>query len=499
MSASKAMPEQDLGAAIATWPMVIGDDHVESSGGWLDVIDPGNGEVFARVPNAEQTEVDRAVATARQSFDDGRWRSKLSPDQRSRIMWQIANLLEEHAEELGDLESRNQGQSLAGATQSIAGTVARIFRYYAGALERLDGRATEVFRGTTRLHAYTRYEPVAVAGLIIPWNFPIVLMAWKLAPALAAGCSVVVKPAEETPLTALRVAELCVQAGVPAGIVNVITGVGEQAGAALAAHPDVDRISFTGSTETGRALIHAVAGNLKKLTLELGGKSPVLVFNDADIDKVIPAAANAIFANAGQVCTAGSRLLVHKELYDQVVGGVCQIAKDLKVGYRTQTDVDMGPLISAIHRERVDRYVKGGVAAGADIATGGGALPGPGYFYQPTVISNARQDTAIVQEEVFGPVLVVSPFAEESEAIQAANNSSYGLSASVWTQDIERAHRIARALKAGRVGLNVHAPGEVTMPTGGYKESGWGRDLGPHAPLQYMEEKAVYAAIRGCE
>jgi phenylacetaldehyde dehydrogenase len=335
-------------------------------------------------------------------------------------------------------------------------------------------------------------DPVGVAGLIIPWNAPLAMAAWKLAPALAAGCTCVLKPAEETPLTALRLGELLLEAGVPDGVVNIVTGVGELAGAALAAHHDVDKVAFTGSTEVGRSIIHAAAGNLKKLTLELGGKSPVIVFKDADLDEVIPGAAAAIFSNAGQVCTAGSRLLIDRSGFDQVVAGVAEIADALHVGYGMEPGTEMGPLVSADQRRRVLEYVASGVEDGAAIVTRERPLDGEGYFVAPTVMTEVRPDMRIVREEIFGPVLAAMPFDEEEEAIRLANATSYGLAASLWTTNIKRAHRIARRLRAGRIGLNVHASPDVTMPTGGFKQSGWGRELGPDGLDAYLETKSVF-------
>jgi len=475
------------------WPMLIDGEWVAArSGRVIDVVDPGTEGVIAQVPRGSVEDANDAVMSARRAFDTRKWLT-LPASERSRIIWRIADLIEAEIEGLARLESRNQGMPLASA-RGVTTTVARVFRYYAGWADKVGGRSMELTSGGRDFHVYTLREPIGVAALIVPWNFPLLMASWKVAPALAAGCACILKPAEETPLTALWLGHLCLEAGVPAGIVNVLTGYGHEAGAALTAHTGVDKVAFTGSTEIGREIINAAAGNLKKLTLELGGKSPVVILDDADIAAAIPAAAAAIFSNSGQVCTAGSRLFVQQGHYDQVVEGVAKIATGLKVGYGTDPDVQMGPLVSAKQRERVMGYIDSGVHEGAEVLVGGHARD-HGFYVEPTVLVNAAPSMRTVQEEIFGPVVAAMSFDDIEEIADRANDTPYGLAASVWTNDVHKAHRIARAIKAGRVGINVHGLADVTMPTGGYKESGWGRELGPEGLENFLETKSVYTAL----
>lgn len=474
------------------WRMLVGGEWVEASG-TRAVLDPGTGGQIAVVPEAGTAEADAAVRAARASFDEGVWHL-LPADRRSQVLWRMAELIDQRGDDLALVEARNQGGPHRGLRGHMIPESARVFRYYAGWADKVAGRALELRRGSDEFHAYTLRRPVGVVGLITPWNSPLLMAAWKVAPALAAGCSCILKPAELTPLTSLLLGEIAQEAGVPDGVLNVVTGDGAVVGAHLAQHPDVDKVAFTGSTSVGRSIVSAATGNLKKVSLELGGKSPVLVFDDADVDEAIAGASAAIFSNAGQVCTAGSRLIVHERLYDRIVAGAADRARALSVGYSFDPRSEMGPVISGHQRDTILGYIESGVSDGATLLAGGEGF-GPGFFVQPTVLGDARPDMRATREEIFGPVVTAMRFETVDEAVALAHDTAYGLAASVWTKNLKTAHQVASRLRVGRIGLNIHGIPDVTMPTGGFKESGWGRELGPEGLDLFLETTSVFTKL----
>jgi phenylacetaldehyde dehydrogenase len=465
------------------------------SGKTFPVYNPATGTLIANVPEGDKADVDLAVAAARRAFDSGRW-SAVSPSQRGKLLWKLADLIERDLEELAELESIDNGKPYAVARVADLPLAVDMFRYMAGWATKITGSTLSLSLPGEYL-SYTMREPVGVVGQIIPWNFPLLMACWKIAPALAAGCTVVLKAAEQTPMTALRLGELIQEAGFPSGVVNILTGFGETAGAALAAHPDVDKVAFTGSTEVGKLIVQAAAGNLKKVSLELGGKSPAIILADADLEAAIAGAASAIFFNHGQCCCAGSRLYAHKSIYDKVVAGVADIASKIKVGPGLDPATEMGPLVSDEQFARVTSFIKDGRDAGAKVAVGCNRVGSLGYFVAPTVLENTTPDMRVIREEIFGPVVCATPFGDDDLDVIAkqANDTIYGLAASVWTRNGGTAHKLARRIRSGTVWINCHNVFDASLPFGGYKQSGWGREMGEEVFHNYTEVKAVTAAL----
>lgn len=480
---------------IPSGKMLIGNDWVESkSGQTIGIEDPATGNIFASVGAGAVEDVDLAVHTARRAFENPSW-SRMRPLDRAKIIEKIAQKIEEHADELALLESFDNGKPVTQALAVDVPAAVDIFRYMAGWTSKVGGQVNPISGDGRLYHSYTVHEPVGVVGAIVPWNYPLAMAAWKIAPALAAGCTMVLKPSEITPLTALRIAELALEAGLPPGVLNVVTGYGPEAGQALIEHPGVDKIAFTGSTAVGKHIVRTCADDLKRVTLELGGKSPSIICEDADIDEAALGAALAIFFNSGQVCLAASRLYVHEKIFDQVMDGVVATAQSFKLSHGRDPEAMLGPLVSQKQQDRVLNYIEQGRQSGAEIVTGGGRGLDSGYFVEPTVFANVNRDASIAREEIFGPVLVAQPFSDIDEVVATANDTRYGLAANIYTRDLSRAHLIARRLQAGIVWINTHGLNDPSAPFGGFKESGWGREVGLEGFMNYTETKTVTALL----
>jgi phenylacetaldehyde dehydrogenase len=474
--------------------MLIGGQWVDSaSGKKFKTINPATGDQLAEVAEGDKEDVNRAVAAARGAFENPAWRNMM-PTDRERLIRRFIALIEDNIDELSELETLDCGKPIGASRYVDLPLTIDTLYYYAGFSTKLEGDVLPhgcSYTPEDRYFAYTQREPVGVVGMIIPWNFPLLLLSMKLGPALATGCTCVIKPAEDTPLSTLRLAELAQEAGLPDGVINVVPGYGETAGAAIANHPDVDKCAFTGSTEVGKSIVNAASGNLKRLSLELGGKAPNLVLEDADIEAAIAGATMAIYTNQGEICCAGSRLYVHRSIFDQVIEGIVDNASKTKLGPGLNPASEMGPLINQAQLDRVCNYVDGGRSEGAEILVGGGQKSGKGFFYEPTVMVNTKPDMRVVKEEIFGPVLTAMPFDSLDDVIKDANDTIYGLSAGIWTRDVSKAHQVAAQLNAGTVWVNCFHIFDVTQPFGGYKQSGWGREWGRSAVEHYTEVKSV--------
>ncbi|MEH6759348.1 MAG: aldehyde dehydrogenase family protein [Parasphingorhabdus sp.] len=475
--------------------MVIGGSRLDAqSGATIGVEDPSNGTILTQVPEGSAADVDHAVKVARAAFDSPSW-SRMRPLDRGKILESIARLIEANAEQLALIESYDNGKSYTHALAFDIPAAVDTFRYYAGTCARIEGKVNPISADGRQYHSYTKHEPIGVVGSIVPWNFPIVMAAMKIAPALAAGCAIILKPSEVTPLTALRLAELVLEAGLPEGILNVVTGYGHIVGQAMVDHPGINKIAFTGSTRVGKSILRSAAETVKPVTLELGGKSPSLIFADANIDAAGIGAALAIFFNSGQVCVAASRLYVEESIFDDVLAAVVKAAESFPIGDGRDANTMIGPLVSHAQQERVLGYIDAGVKEGGQVLTGGKKRGETGYYVEPTVFINTKPDAKIVREEIFGPVLVATPFKDVEDVIAEANDTNYGLAANIWTRDLSRAHLTAARLQAGTVWINSHAIIDPAAAFGGYKESGLGREMSDEGLHAYTQSKTVTAFL----